>query len=211
MKTVIVTIHGQESRGLKLKELSNRLKTDMGGDIAFVNLRYTKLLTVVNTLPWVRTMTAKYIAARLDTIDSDNPEAKIIVIAHSNGTRAMRIAMDNRYNTVMYNHALIKYGKTLKLAPKNWPPFKVDGLILLGCPIKRNYDWGRHPNTKVINFVSTNDKVVWLARFYGMGSAGRFGFKKLPENLMQIYVRFGHSGFMQRYYTIMGCVKHLMT
>ncbi len=193
MKTVIITIHGQESDGKKSKELSNRLKTDIKGEVAFVNLRYPWLLTVVNTLPWVRTMTAKYIAARLDTIDSDNPDAKIIVIAHSNGTYAMKIAMDNRYNT-----------------KKNWPKFKVDGLILLGSPIKRNYDWSNHPYTKVINFISTNDKVVWLARFYGMGTAGRYGFKKHPENLMQIKCKYGHSGFMKRYFTIMSCVKYLM-
>ncbi len=192
-ETVVVTIHGQESKGKILKELSNRLKKDIPGDVAFVNLRYTRLLTVVNTLPWVRTMTAKYIAARLDTIDSDNPNAKIIVIAHSNGTNALRIAMDNRYKP-----------------KKNWPKFAVDGLILLGCPIKRSYDWSNHPYTKVINFISTNDKVVWLARFYGMGSAGRYGFKKTPPNLIQIKGSFGHSGFMQRYLTIKSCVKFLM-
>ncbi len=192
-KTVIVTIHGQESRGKKLKGLSNKLKTDIKGEVAFVNLRYTKLLTVVNTLPWVRSMTAKYIAARLDTIDSDNPGATIIIIAHSNGTRAMRIAMDNRYDN-----------------KKNWPKFVVDGLILLGCPIKRDYDWSKHPYTQVINFVSRNDKVVWLARLYGMGAAGRYGFDKEPRNLKQLYFNYGHSGFMEKYYTMVACVKYLM-
>ncbi len=192
-KTVIVTIHGQESRGKKLKELSNRLTKDIPGEVAFVNLRYTKLLTVVNTLPWVRSMTAKYIAARLDTIDSDNPYARIIVIAHSNGTRALRIAMDNR-----------------RITKKRWPKFTVDGLILLGCPIKRDYDWSKHKMTEVINFVSRNDKVVWLATLYGMGAAGRYGFDKESINLKQLYFRFGHSGFMQKYYTIVACVKYLM-
>jgi hypothetical protein len=193
MKTVIVTIHGQESNGKKLKELSNRLKTDIKGEVAFVNLRYTRLLTVVNTLPWVRTMTAKYIAARLNGMMHKYPDAGIIVIAHSNGTRATKIAMDNIYNT-----------------KKNWPKFRIDGLILLGCVIKRNYDWSNNPHTKVINFVSTNDKVVWLARFYGMGSAGRFGFKKHPGNLTQLYIRWGHSGFMTKYYTLKTAVKFLV-
>ncbi len=193
MKTVIVTVHGQESNGKKQKELSKRLATDIQGEVAFVNLRYTRLLTVVNTLPWVRSMTAKYIAARLDTIDSDNPDSRIIVIAHSNGTRAMRIAMDNRY-----------------IPKKNWPKFRVDGLLLLGCVIKRNYDWSKQPHTRVINIVSRNDKVVWLARFYGMGTSGRDGFKKDCGNLHQLYVRIGHSGFMKKYFTIMACVKYLM-
>ncbi len=206
MKTVIITVHGQESNGKTLKQLSDRLAEDIQKyvrlaadlslkrtEVEFINIRYPRLLTVVNALPWVRKITAKYIAARLDTIDSDNPEANIIVIAHSNATRAMRIAMDMRYNT-----------------KKNWPKFKVDGLILLGCVIKRNYDWSNNPYTEVINLVSTNDKIVWLARFYGMGSAGRFGFKKQPENLMQLYNKYGHSGFMQIYYTIKTCVKYLM-
>ncbi len=193
MKTVIVTIHGQESKGEILKQLSNKLKKDIKGDVIFINLRYPRLLTVVNCLPWVRKVTAKYIAARMDTIDSDHPDSNIIVIAHSNGTRALRIAMDMRYNT-----------------EKQWPKFKVDGLILLGSPIRRDYDWSKNPYTQVVNFVSTNDKVVWLARFYGMGSAGRFGFKKHPVNLMQTYVKWGHSGFMKRYNLIRIHVVMLM-
>ncbi len=194
MKTVIVTIHGQESTGKKLKELSNRLKRDINGEVAFVNLRYPKLLTIVNTLPWVRKMTAKFIAARLNGIMHKYREAKIIVIAHSNGTRALQIAMDSR-----------------NMPDKNWSAFRVDGIILLGCVIKRKYDWKQHPYTRVINFISSNDKVVWLARFYGMGSAGRFGFKISRLNLMQLRGKFGHTGFMQRYYTIMTSVKFLMS
>ena len=192
--TVIVTVHGQESKGEILKELSYKLSKDIKGDVTFINLRYPRLLTVVNTLPWARKMTAKYIAARMDTIDSDNPCTKIIVIAHSNGTRAMRIAMDMRYNEAV-----------------NWPKFAVDGLILLGSPIRRNYDWSNNPHTEVVNFISTNDKVVWLARFYGMGGAGRFGFKKVPRNLMQIKVKWGHSGFMKKYSLIRTYVELLMT
>ncbi len=191
--TVIVTVHGQESNGEKLKELSYKLAKNIKGDVSFVNLRYPRLLTVVNTLPWVRKITAKYIAARMDTIDSDNPCKKIIVIAHSNGTRAMRIAMDMRYDDT-----------------KQWPKFKIDGLILLGSPIKRNYDWSNNPHTEVINFISSNDKVVWLARFYGMGSAGRFGFKKVPRNLMQVKVKWGHSGFLKKHLLIRTYVELLM-
>jgi alpha-beta hydrolase superfamily lysophospholipase len=137
-------------------------------------------------------MTAKYIAARLDTIDSDYPEGRIIVIAHSNGTVAVSKAMDMRYKA------------------NNWPAFSVDGLILLGSPMKRNYDWGNHPFTEVINFISKNDKVVWLARFYGMGAAGRYGFKKKRRNLKQVCVKWGHSGFMKQYRKVKCYVELLM-
>ena len=183
-KTVVITIHGQESIGLNMAALNKKLSKEvwMDDDTEFINIRYTRLPTVVNTLPWVRKMTAKFIAARLDAICAHNPGARIIVIAHSNGTRATRIAMDMRYH--------------LK---KKWPLFWIDNLILLGCPIKRNYDWSNHPETEVVNFVSCNDKVVWLARFYGMGSAGRFKFDYEPGNLTQIMVKWGHSGFMKQY------------
>jgi hypothetical protein len=163
-------------------------------DCVFINLRYTKLWTVVNTLPWARTMTAKYIASRLNTITRyQYPAAKVIVIAHSNGTRATRIAMD------------------MMLKPKKkWPLFHIDNLILLGCPIKRNYKWDRHPGTQVLNFISTNDKVVWAARFYGMGSAGRYGFKYEPPNLKQVHVKWGHSGFINQWPVISEYMRSIM-
>ena len=66
---------------------------------------------------------------------------------------------------------------------KKWPNFKIRDLILLGCPIKRNYEWSQHLRTKVYNFVSSNDIVVWFAQFYGMGTAGRTAFKYEGENL----------------------------
>jgi pimeloyl-ACP methyl ester carboxylesterase len=190
-KTVVVTIHGQESDGENMFLLSEKLDVeDFMDDCIFINLRYSRLSTISNIFRRNRTMTAKYIAARLNGICNKYPEARIIIIAHSNGTRAARIAMD------------------MRLKPKKkWPAFRVDELILLGCPIKRNYDWGRHPSTHVLNFISSNDWVVWAARFYGMGQAGRYGFKKKPVNLYQFRVRWGHSGFMKQYHIISAFVQ----
>lgn len=193
-KTVVITIHGQESVGKNMALLSRSIKEeDFMGEAVFINIRYTRLPTIINTLPWVRTMTAKYIAARLDAITAKNPKARIIVIAHSNGTRATRIAMDMRFHP-----------------KKNWPKFRIDNLLLLGCPIKRNYQWSRHHDTQVINFISSNDLVVWAARMYGMGSAGRFGFKYRCSNLRQIQTKWGHSGFMKRYYIIADEIVRIM-
>lgn len=193
-KAVLVTIHGQESVGKNMALLSGALDKEVFmDDCIFINLRYTKLWTIVNTLPWVRTMTAKYIAARLAYITLKHPTRRIIAVTHSNGCRATRIAMD------------------MRLKPKKkWPQFRIDNLVLLGCPIKRNYKWSRHPFTRVVNFVSTNDKVVWLARFYGMGSAGRFGFKYRASNLEQKNVRWGHSGFMEFYPKIKQVIKDII-
>jgi hypothetical protein len=192
-QAVIVTIHGQESKGKNLQSLSAKLASEMGHNCEFVNVRYTRLLTIVNTLPWVRTMTAKYIASRLETIGLKWPQSKVIVIAHSNGTVALGRALVNRNNP-----------------KKRWPCFLVDGLVLLGCPMKRKFDWGKFSEIEVINFISKNDTVVFLARAYGMGAAGRYGFKTKATNLKQVCVRWGHSGFMQGYSLIRNAVRILI-
>lgn len=190
-KVVVVTVHGQESKGKNLQELSLRLsKEPFARDWVFINIRYTRLLTVVNTLPWVRSMTAKYIAARLDTIDSDYPDHKIIVIAHSNGTRATTIAIKKSHNP------RLKY-----------PKFRIDKLILLGCAVRRNFDWNKYPFIKVVNFISTNDWVIFWAKLYGMGTAGRKGFKIKAPNLKQITGKWGHSGIIKQYWNIRGDIK----
>jgi pimeloyl-ACP methyl ester carboxylesterase len=194
VKTVVITIHGQESIGKNMADLSYLLSQEEFMDnCTFINLRYEKLLTIFNIRGRTRRMTAKYIAARLNGICLQYPNARIIIIAHSNGTRAARIAMD------------------MRLKPrKKWPMFRVDNLILLGCPIKRNYRWTKHPATMVYNFASVNDNVVWLARFYGMGSAGRYKFKHEGPNLTQYFVKWGHSGFVDHYPVLSGCMRSIM-
>ena len=187
---VIVTIHGQESRGQNMAKLTAKLAGEMSHNCEFVNMKYKRLLTIVNTLPWVRTMTAKYIAARLETIGLKWPDSKVIVIAHSNGTVATGRALLNRKNP-----------------KKKWPEFRLDGIVLLGCPMKRNFNWGAFPKTEVINFISKNDMVVFLARAYGMGAAGRYGFKPDAKNLHQVCVRWGHTGFLKGYSLIRNAVK----
>lgn len=194
VKTVVITIHGQESIGEQMADLNNKLsQEEFVEDCVFINLRYARLMTISNIFRRTRYMTAKYIAARLNGICLQYPEARIIIIGHSNGTRAARIAMD------------------MRLKPKKkWPTFRVDDLILLGCPIKQNYRWSKHPATMVYNFASVNDKVVWLARFYGMGAAGRYKFKHAAPNLKQYFVKWGHSGFMKHYIVIAHCVRGIL-
>ena len=194
VKTVIITIHGQESIGETMADLSYQLsQEDFMNNCTFINLRYERLLTISNIFKRTRTMTAKYIAARLNGICLQYPNARIIIIGHSNGTRAARIAMD------------------MRLKPKKkWPMFRVDDLILLGCPIKRNYRWSKHPDTMVYNFASTNDKVVWWAQFYGMGTAGRYKFEHESKNLKQYFVKWGHSGFMEQYQMISDVMRLIM-
>ena len=195
-KTVIVTIHGQESTGENLKELSLQLSRETFSEeceCGFVNIRYPRLLTVINSLPWVRTMTAKYVAARLETIKYKYSGHNVVVICHSNGTRATAIAIKKAYYT-----------------KKRYPRFNIDHLVLLGSPIERGFDWSKYPFVNVVNFISENDMVILFARLYGMGRAGRYGFKKRSFNLRQIKVRWGHSGFLKQYEKIRDVVRQMV-
>ena len=48
-KTIVITIHGQESVGKNMKLLTDRLDAEgFMDDCIFINLRYTKLWTIVN-------------------------------------------------------------------------------------------------------------------------------------------------------------------
>jgi hypothetical protein len=100
------------------------------------------------------------------------------------------------------NKLNIQKGKDSK-----YPEFRVDAVNLLGCPMKRGFDWGRFPNTEVNLFISKNDIVVYMARLYGMGAAGRYGFKKRTHNLTQGTYEYGHSGFMSIYTTIKRAIE----
>ncbi len=184
VKKVVVTVHGIKSRGKELQKLTDLLSKEefIDHNYRFVNIRYTKLLAVVNTLPWVRTMTAKFVASRLETVRWKFRNAKVIVICHSNGTVAVSKAMEKAFNP-----------------KKPYPRIRIDRVVLLGCAIKRSFNWGRYPYTDIVNFVSSNDKVIFFSRLYGMGRAGRYGFKNKYGNLTEFKVKWGHSGFLEEY------------
>lgn len=187
VKFVICTIHGIESKGKNLKELSERLSKEVFIDYSykFINIRYNRLLAIVNTLPWVRKMTAKYVASRLETVRWKFRNANIIVICHSNGTVAVSKAIKKSFN--------------LK---KPYPRIKVDRLVLLGSAVGMNFKWGNYTHIDVVNFISSNDLVIFFSRLYGMGRSGRYGFKRESENLTQFKVKWGHSGFNDHYWII---------
>ncbi len=181
---VIVTIHGIR-KGDKMKKLREKLAIDFPEHI-IEKIDYGYLRAFINYFPIMRTNVSKYVASRLETIKYKYPSKRVVVVAHSNGTWAIGRATE-----------------------KNNPMrFRINGIILLGSVLKRNFDWGKFPFIKVINFISTNDKVVFLSKpFYFMGWSGRYGFKKKPLNLEQIYVKWGHSGFLKQYEKIRNVVS----
>jgi hypothetical protein len=189
VKNVIVTVHGIKSKGKNLEKLSLYMSKDkFFVDSHFSNINYGKLLAVVNYIPIVRSLTMELVASRLATITYKYPNAKIVVICHSNGTWAISKALEKYY-----------------------PKFKIDQLILLGCVIKRKFDWKKYININVFNFIGVKDKVLLLAKpFYGMGWSGRYGFKTHSKNLKQFRFNWGHTGFVREMDTIKSVVKSFL-
>jgi len=179
VRNVIVTIHGIR-KGDTMKELRGLIKqNECFRDYVIEPLDYGYVHAVINYIPILRSITAKLVASFLKRIYYQYPHARVIVIAHSNGTWAVGRALEKRRKNV---------------------DFKIDKLLLFGSVLKRNFDWNRFENIEVTNFVSANDKVVLFAKpFYGMGWSGRYGFKTDAPNLHQIQIDTGHTGFIAEY------------
>lgn len=189
IETVIATVHGQATYGEKMALLNQRLEKDYVGKYCiFKNITYPKVNTIENLLGVCRRSSTKIVASEIESLTLQYPNAIIIIIGHSNGTRAIV-------------NAIVK-SKTDELFPR----VEINKLILLGCVVKRKFDWNLYPEINVVNIVSTNDRIVWFAKWYGMGRAGREGFIKKAPNLKQIFTRHGHSGFMKHYNMIKNVV-----
>ena len=181
LKFVVVTIHGQQSEGENLYKLTQRLKEeDIDGGV-YLNITYPRVGFFENWRNFSRRVVTKLVASELESICLKHPGCKIIVIAHSNGTRAVV-------------NAIVKSRKKGR-----FPRFNIDRLILLGSVVKRGFDWSKYHDIAVTNFVSSDDFIVRLAWLYGMGTSGRSGFKKNAPNLEQIYTMHGHSRFLKNY------------
>lgn len=178
-KCVIVTVHGIR-KGDTMQQLRALMSEDeLLKDCIIESLDYGYVRALVNYIPFVRRLTAKYVLSFLRRISYQYPYANITVIAHSNGTWGIGSALEKERRKVFFN---------------------IDKLILFGSVLKRKFEWDRFKNIKVYNFYSTNDNVVLLAKpFYGMGWSGRYGFKKDALNLVQQDIKAGHTGFLKEY------------
>lgn len=189
IKVVIVTMHGIKSKGKNMKALSDYLKTKCENPniTHFEILNYGKLLATINFIPIVRRLTAEYLFKSLRVLTFRFPYAKIILISHSNATWAT--------------------GRTVE---KHYREFHLDKVILLGCVMRRAFDWSKHSSIKVINFIGRRDGVVFWARLYGMGRSGKYGFKKEGDNLRQIETNWNHSGFVDNFSVIKGEIDYFL-
>lgn len=185
-KCVIVTIHGIR-KGDTMKGLRELIATDdLFKDCVVETLNYGFVRAFTNYVPIFRNISIRLVISFMTRIYYQYPNAKIKVVAHSNGTWII--------------------GNALQSA--KWICPSLEKILLFGCVLKRNYNWNEFLFIKVINFYAKNDYVVLLAKpFSGMGWSGRYKFKQIAPNLRQIPISTGHTGFLAEYKTIRSLLK----
>ena len=178
----LLSYHGLYSQGNNLEILVNHLESDLeikGVDVVTNQTDYPYLRVVSGLMPWSRKVVPLLFLESLAKERLKHPEAKIYGIFHSNATFGIW-------------NALAEYTKNRN----KYDLIKLDKIILLGCVIPRDADWSIYPDSEVINFVGTKDRVSGLATLFGMSNSGKKGFKINAPNLTQYYTRWKHSDFV---------------
>ncbi len=179
-KINIVTIHGIRSWGDKLEATAlEALLALNDGEYSHgivTPIDYPRVLAVMHHIPWVRTVIEWGVARRLHEIALMHPDYDTVVMAHSNGSRALSKVLETA--SKYYNI-------------KSYTDLGIKKILLFGSIIPRNYDWSRFSDIDVVNFVGQKDKAVLFSR----GWSGRFGFKNIAKNVKQYYFNGGHSDY----------------
>jgi hypothetical protein len=181
-KIKLILFHGLYSKGDNLTDLAGRLKSvavEEGHEVIVVEHDYPKLNASMGYFDWSRDIVRDYMLKCLQLEYALDKNIYNIVLTHSNATWGISRVVGKYFCT----------GKRIN-------EIKIDRLVLFGSTIKRNYDWGRYPIKRVINFVGTRDRVVWLSKLFKMGWSGRKGFKIKAPNLTQVYKSWRHSDFV---------------
>ncbi len=180
-KINIITIHGIRSNGAILEatalEALQALPDDGYSHGMVTPIDYPRVLAIMHHIPFVRKVIEWGIARRLHEIALMYPDFEHVVMAHSNGSRALSRVLET---------AQSKYVNI-----KSYEDFRIKKILLFGCIIPRNYDWSRFPNIEIVNFIGTKDKAVLFSR----GWSGRLGFKKFSRNINQYRFKGGHSDY----------------
>ncbi len=176
----ILSFHGLYSQGNNLEILVNHLESDLefkGVNVVTSQHDYPVLGVWQGRKKWARDIVPEFILKCLALEYRKFPEAKIYVLAHSNGTFGMM-------------NALRKYEEGL------YDKIQLDRLFLFGSVIPRTFNWANYPAVDVTNFVGGKDIVSSASRLYGMGNSGKKGFKYDADNLTQYYTDWKHSDFV---------------
>jgi hypothetical protein len=187
VKVVVASLHGIMSTGKNLHGVMEKIKQEFP-DYHYTEMKYGYTNALLNYIPWARRITADYVAFRISCLSYKYRNAKIIIIAHSNGTFAIARALEKWYD----NGGL-----------------RIGLIILAGSVIKRKFDWSRYPDINIVNIVATRDWVSFISKWtYGMGSSGVWGFKRGYANLIEYKFKMGHTGYITKSIeTIIDCIK----
>ena len=183
-KINIITIHGIRSKGDLLE--ATALKTlealpDDGYSHGMVTpIDYPKVYAVMHHIPWVHKVVEWGIARRLHEISLMYPDFDHVVMAHSNGSRALSRVLET---------AKSKYHGI-----RSHKDFLIRKILLFGSIIPRNYDWSRFRDIEIVNFIGTKDKAVLFSK----GWSGRYGFKDASDNVKQYKFSGGHSDYAEK-------------
>ncbi len=180
-KINIITIHGIRSKGDLLESVAHEALAalpDDGYSHGMVTpIDYPFVRAISHHVPFVRKAIEWGIARRLHEIALMYPDFDHVVMAHSNGSRALSRVLED---------ALFKYHGI-----RNHKDFKLKKVLLFGSIIPRNYDWSRFEGLEVVNFIGTKDKAVLFSK----GWSGRYGFKNPAKNVWQYRFNGGHSDY----------------
>lgn len=187
VKVVVVSIHGIMTKGKNLHRVMEKIRQDIP-DAHYTEVKYGYTNALLNYLPWARNIVRDYIAFRISCLSYKYRNAKIIIIAHSNGTYALGNALERWYEN---------------------GGMKIGLIILVGSVIKRKFNWGRYHNISVINIVATRDWISLISKWvYGMGQSGLKGFAYNFTNLIEYRFKMSHTGYITKaIYVITNSIK----
>ena len=188
MELNLVSFHGLYSQGDNLEILVNGLEAEAkarGIDVVTSQHDYSKLKVLRGWGKHSRDMVREFMLKCLSLEFYKFPEAKLIVLWHSNSTYGGERALTKYYID----------------SPGLCEKIRIDKILLFGSVISRYCDWERFPDIDVANFVGSKDRVSWFAgKFYGMGDSGKKGFVYPSPNLTQHLTDMKHSGFVEPEY-----------
>lgn len=174
----MITAYGVRSKGDNIEDLADKisnslyLRHDMATPVSNIEVPYQ--WAIKQRRRFQREALVEILDARLENVARRHPNDTLILLIHSNATRA-------------FKGALIK---------GNYGLYRLRQVFLFGSIIKQGFDWSEYPDLRVINFVGSKDKVILFGALYRNGWSGRYGFYEPANNLTEYYMPdWGHTSY----------------